>query len=106
MVRGRDGEKKERERENERTGETRALLWKTTCTGNAVANGVNGRSLRRNTVRQKRGRKNKRLPQQMDGGGRDMREKRNEGRMGKRDVGRKKRERKRGYLYYSKKGDR
>lgn len=40
MESGRDEEKKERERrERENEGIAETLLWKTTCTGNAVANG-------------------------------------------------------------------
>lgn len=93
----RDEERREGGKEGARARESRLFRGKRRAPATSSLTAVNGRSLRRNTVRE-RGRKNKR-PRQMDEDG---------GKMGKEVRGRQreKRRRKRRYLYYLKKSDR
>lgn len=97
-----DEKKRERGREkSERAKESRLSHGKRRAPATSSLTAVNGRSLRRNTVRE-RDRRNKR-PRQMDEDGEDgvrKKERRRWGRL------REKRKRKRRYLYYSKKSDR
>lgn len=97
----RDGEKREKERVRAR--ESRLSRGKRRAPATSSLTAVNGRSLRRNTVRE-RGRKNKRPPQMDEDSGKMGWEKGKERRRQGRH--REKRKRKTRYLYYSKKSDR
>lgn len=95
-------DEEKREKERVRAQESRLSRGKRRAPATSSLTAVNGRSLRRNTVRE-RSRKNKR-PRQMDEDGKMGWEKEK----GRRWWGqqREKRKRKRRYLYYSKKSDR